>query len=353
MDKYIGIDVHASSCTIAVVDAHGKQVGSYVVATNGQEIVECLRAIPGQRHVCFEEGTQSGWLYEILEPHAVEVVVAGVEAGRRGPKDDKRDAFGLAEDLRLGAIKTRVFKNGGPYKALRELARTHRMVVRDVVRTKNRIKSMYRSHGVAVAGKSVYSSAGREPWQAQLPEACRGPVRTLYAELDALEEVRDDAEKALVQEARKFPITKLLATCPGLGAIRAAQLVPIVVSPHRFRTKRQFWSYCGLGIVMRSSSDWVRDKNEQWQRAQVQQTRGLNLTHNHHLKAIFKGAATTVIAQHPDEPLNLAYQHWLAAGTKPNLAKVSLARKIATIALMMWKTEEEYDSSKHSKTVSP
>ena len=79
------------------------------------------------------------------------------------------------------------------------------MVVRDVVRTKNRIKSMYRSRGVAVAGKSVYSSAGREPWQEQLPEACRGPVRTLYAELDGLEEVRDDAEKALVQEARKFP----------------------------------------------------------------------------------------------------------------------------------------------------
>ena len=353
MDKYIGIDVHAASCTIAVVDARGKQTGSHVVATNGQEIVECLGAIPGERHVCFEEGTQTGWLYEILEPHAVEVVVAGVEAGRRGPKDDKRDAFGLAEDLRQGAIKTRVFKKGGPYKALRELARTHRMVVRDVVRTKNRIKSMYRSRGVAVAGKSVYSSAGREPWQAQLPEACRGPVRTLYAELDALEEVRNDAEKALVQEARKFSITKLLATCPGLGAIRAAQLVPIVVSPHRFRTKRQFWSYCGLGIVMRSSSDWIRDKNGQWQRAQVQQTRGLNLTHNHHLKAIFKGAATTVIAQHPDEPLNLAYQRWLAAGTKPNLAKVSLARKIAAIALVMWKTEEEYDSSKHNQTVSP
>jgi hypothetical protein len=85
MEKYIGIDVHAASCTIAVVDVRGKQAGSDVVATNGQEIVECLRAISGQRYVCFEEGTQRGWLYEILEPHAVEVVVAGVEAGRRGP----------------------------------------------------------------------------------------------------------------------------------------------------------------------------------------------------------------------------------------------------------------------------
>jgi hypothetical protein len=35
MDKYIGIDVHAASCTIAVVDARGKQTGSHVVATNG------------------------------------------------------------------------------------------------------------------------------------------------------------------------------------------------------------------------------------------------------------------------------------------------------------------------------
>jgi hypothetical protein len=47
MDKYIGIDVHSASCTIAVVDAHGKRVGLHVVATNGQEIVECLAAIPG------------------------------------------------------------------------------------------------------------------------------------------------------------------------------------------------------------------------------------------------------------------------------------------------------------------
>jgi hypothetical protein len=84
MDKYIGIAVQAASCTISVVDARGKQAGSYVAATNGQEIVECLRAIPGQRHVCFEEGTQSGWLHEILEPNAVEVFSRGPDGSHRG-----------------------------------------------------------------------------------------------------------------------------------------------------------------------------------------------------------------------------------------------------------------------------
>ncbi len=38
-----------------------------------------------------------------------------------------------------------------------------------------------------------------------------------------------------------------------------------------------------------------------------------------------------------------------AGGTKPNLAKVTLARKIAAIVLAIWKTEEEYAPDKHRK----
>jgi predicted NBD/HSP70 family sugar kinase len=40
MDKYIGLDVHATSCTAAVVDARGKRLGSHVIETNGQALVE-------------------------------------------------------------------------------------------------------------------------------------------------------------------------------------------------------------------------------------------------------------------------------------------------------------------------
>jgi len=100
---------------------------------------------------------------------------------------------------------------------------------------------------------------------------------------------------------------------------------------------------------MRSTSDWVRTKNGGWARADVQKTRGLNLHHNHVLKHVFKGAATTVIMQLKTEPLHQNYQRMLAAGTKPNLAKLTLARKLAAIALSMWKSGEEYDSTKHRK----
>ena len=140
----------------------------------------------------------------------------------------------------------------GEYRTLRELGRAHMMIVQDVVRVQNRIKALFRSRGVTVSGKSIYSESGREAFLAKLPDASRGAARTLCAQYDAVEAIRREAEKALVKEAHRHPISKVLESCPGLGAIRVAQLIPIVVSPGRFRTKQQFWSYCGPWIVMRS-----------------------------------------------------------------------------------------------------
>jgi transposase len=348
MERYIGLDVHVASTTFAVIGESGKRLGSHVVETNGQALVEQLKTIPGKRHVCLEEGTQSAWLYEILSPHAEEVVIAVVSESR-GQKDDQRDAFGLAEQLRTGGIKRKVFKEVGEYKELRELGRVHSMVVQDSVRVQNRVKALFRSRGVAVSGKSIYAEKSREEYLEKLPDAARGAAKTLLAQYDAVEGIRRQAEKDLVKEAHRHPISRVLESCAGLGSIRVALLIAIVVSPARFRTKRQFWSYCGLGIVMRSSSDWVRKPDGGWGRANVQQTRGLNLNHNHTLKNIFKGAATTVITQLETEPLHQDYQRLIAAGTKPNLAKLTIARKIAAIALSMWKSKEKYDPTKHRK----
>ena len=199
MDRYIGLDVHATTTTFAVLSATGKRVGKQVVETNGRVLVEQLKTIPGKRHVCLEEGTQSAWLHEILSPHAEQVVVTAVSESR-GPESDERDAFALAERLRIGAIERRVYKGIGPYAKLRELSRAHAMIVQDTVRVQNRIKALYRSRGVAVgeAGKAIYSSAAREPWQEKLPEASRAASKLLYAQYDAVQQVRQRAEKELV-----------------------------------------------------------------------------------------------------------------------------------------------------------
>src|SRR5437868_596563 len=105
MDRYIGLDVHAQSCTFAVIGSSGKRIKTQVVETNGRSLKEFLATIPGRRHLCFEEGTQSAWVYEILEPLTDEIVVTRVTQSS-GPKSDSMDAWALAEKLRTGAIET-------------------------------------------------------------------------------------------------------------------------------------------------------------------------------------------------------------------------------------------------------
>ena len=96
---------------------------------------------------------------------------------------------------------------------------------------------------------------------------------------------------------------------------------------------------------MRSSSDWVQTPGG-WQRTEVNKTRGLNRNYNRQLKHVFKGAATAIL-QHRSEPLYGAYLRMTEQGTKPPMAKLTLARRIAATMLAMWKNKEPYDPQKH------
>ena len=63
MERYIGLDAHASSCTLAVIGPNGKRLGSHVVETNAKALIDVVRSIPGRRQLCLEEGTLAGWLH--------------------------------------------------------------------------------------------------------------------------------------------------------------------------------------------------------------------------------------------------------------------------------------------------
>ena len=69
MDRYMGLDAHASTCTLGVVGPSGKRLSSQVVETNARALIEVMRTVPGKRHLCMEEGALAEWLYEVLEPH--------------------------------------------------------------------------------------------------------------------------------------------------------------------------------------------------------------------------------------------------------------------------------------------
>ncbi len=350
MERYIGMDVHAQSCTLAVVSAAGKRLGLKVIETNGTALKEVFASIPGNLHVCIEEGTQSAWMYELLKDRA-EVVVA-IPDKTKGTKDDARDAWGLAEDLRIGGIKRRVYKDQGPFTELRAAMRSYAMLRDDVRRTKNRLKAVYRARGLMPPAGQPFHSEHHLAWARKLPVEHARSAELLLEQLRLEEDLWAKAEERLKAASKRHAIVKLLSTAPAIGPIRAAQIVATVVTPHRFRTKRQFWAYCGLAVVMRSSANWEKDRQGNWVRAMRQQSLGLNRNRNGSLKEVFKGAAHQVATQMTGHPLHRDFLRLTEGGMKPNLAMVTIARRLAAAVLAMWKHQEVYETKKHLSKIS-
>jgi transposase len=206
--KYIGMDVHKESISIAVMNAAGKIVMECVIETKASILLQFIHGLRGDLQVTFEEGTWAAWLYDLLKPHVTEVVVCNprkIALLKDGSKSDRIDA------------------------------------------------------------------------------------------------------------------RKLLRQIPGIGPIRAALLVALIQTPHRFRTKRQLWTYSGLGLETHDSAQY-RVVEGQLQRSKKPATlRGLNENHNHDLKDIFKGAAMR--ASTAAGPLHDFYEALLTKGRKPTMAR--------------------------------
>jgi transposase len=243
---YVGLDVHKASICIAVLNASGKLVMESIVETSASTILDFLKGLRGHVEVTFEEGTHAAWLYETLKRTKAQVIVCDPRKNRLlhdGNKSDKVDARKLAQLLRAGLLSP-VYHGEDGTRDLKELVRSYEYLVEDATRVMNRIKALYRSRAISCAGTDVYKLQRREEWLAKLPEAgVRVRAERLFSELDHLSGLRREARKALVTECRRHPASKVLLRVPTLGIIRIAQLIASVVTPHRFRSKRQFWSY--------------------------------------------------------------------------------------------------------------
>jgi len=348
--RYIGRDVHKDSTTAAVLDAQGNLVMQVTLRTEGNVLVDFLRGLRGSLHLTFEEGTYSAWLYTRLAPCVEKLIVCNPRQNallKQGNKSDPIDARKLAELLRLGSL-TAVYHGAPAMGTLKELAASYATLVSDGTRVMNRLKSLYRSRGIRCGGTQVYSPRHRDRWLEQLVEAgVRQRARLLYPELDLLLELRPQARRALLAESRKHPGQKILRTIPGLGAVRVARLLALLQTPHRFRNKRKLWGYGGLGVLTHGSAQYRLQHGELVVSPKSLTVRGLNPAHNAQLKDIFKGAALAA-CQRPG-PLRAAYLRCLREGTEEHLARLTIARKIATLVLTLWKRGERFDAPRLSR----
>jgi len=344
-EKYIGMDVHQATISVAVMDAGGKVIMECLLETKAATMVEFIQGLHGTLSLTFEEGTSAAWLHDLLKPHVSRLVVCDPRKNallKDGNKSDRIDARKLAELLRGNQLHP-VYHGEHGVRTLKELGRSYLTITQDVTRVMNRIKALYRSWAIPCAGATVYAPRHRAEWLAKITEpGVRMRAERLYQQLDLLQPLRQAARGDLLVESRKHPAVKLLRQIPSIGPIRSALLVALLQTPNRFRTKRQLWAYSGFAVQTHDSGEYRYVRGKLQRNRERITVRGLNNNHNKDLKNLFK--STAVSASTRPGPLRDFYVARVENGMRPTMARLTLARKIAAISLTIWKKGAEFDA---------
>jgi len=157
--KYIGMDVHKETISIAVLNSVGKLVMESIVETKAITIIQFVQGLRGDLHLTLEEGTWAAWLYDLLRPHVKEVLVCDPRKNallKVGNKSDRIDARKLAELLRSNLLRP-VYHGEHGVRTLKELSRSYLAISGDLARVMTRLKAVCRSWAIPYAGKQVYA----------------------------------------------------------------------------------------------------------------------------------------------------------------------------------------------------
>lgn len=121
--KYIGMDVHKETISLAVMNNAGKLLMESVIETKASTILQFFAGLRGDLRVTFEEGTWAAWLYDLLQAHVTEIVVCNPRKNallNEGNKSDRIDARKLADLLRGNYLKP-VYHGEHGLRMLKEL----------------------------------------------------------------------------------------------------------------------------------------------------------------------------------------------------------------------------------------
>src|ERR1700693_2803406 len=203
--KYIGLDVHQATISVAVLDSSGKLVMEAILETKAETILAFIHGLRGSLRVTFEEGTCAAWLYALLQPHVAQALVCDPRKNallKVGNKSDRIDARKLAELLRSNLLRS-VYHEDMGLRMVKELARSYLTITKDLTRVMSRLKALYRSWAIPCAGQQVYAPRHRAAWLEKLREAgLRRRAEQTYQQLDILLRIRQQARRGLLAESR-------------------------------------------------------------------------------------------------------------------------------------------------------
>jgi transposase len=338
MNYYIGMDSHSKTTTAVVVDEKGKIIERQKFATTEANLLNFVRKYKGKKHLTFEEMHLAQWLYIILKKEVDHLIVCNpvFVSKRPGAKDDFRDALHMAQELRGGHLVP-VYHDESHWIQLRTLVYGYLGLVEEIVRTKNRLKAVFRSEAIDTSQSDFYEVA-REKCKDLSHESAKFVAENLFWQIEGLEKRKREYTERLKLNSKKYKPIKNLMTVPGISIIRASIITAIVCTPHRFKNKHQFWAYCMLARHFQISDGIIYGNKKIHGRAD--------------LKQVFLGAAES--AMRSDTSLRDHYEEVRKKGIDYEEAKRALARKIAALCLALLKNngiyQDDYEKQQEERS---
>lgn len=322
---YIGMDAHSKTCTFVVLNAKGQEVAKQQVNTTETEILKFVESIDGEKHLTFEECQLARWLHVVLKDQVDELIVCNpcFISKKQGPKNDYSDAFHLAQQLRGGFLSP-VFHEDSFLSDLRKVVTSYENLNGDLIRAKNRYKSLFTSRGIKVPGTKIFYS-DTSPIE-QLDEASKFVARRLLDQIQHITDVKCEYKIMFTKNMNTNPQIKALATIPGISAVRANIIAACVVDPRRFVNKNKYWSYCMLVRHDRQSDGKSYGKETIFGKAI--------------LKSVYMSAVNRLLEM--DCGFKKFYDDQISKGRDHRAARKNVARKLAAVSLAVMKTGKPY-----------
>ena len=334
---YMGFDVHAGNSMLGVMDEEGHYQGHQACKTTEAELIRLVQSVEAkEKYLVIEESTLAQWVSQILKPYAKEIVICDPRENRlisrNGSKRDETDCYQLCRLLRLGELK-RVYHAENDDRAIFKGAVQHYLDLRNQqVSLKLKLKAMYRHWGVVdVAGTSLYSARGKQPFIDQIKQATiKKQLGRLYHLIFETEKMEELAFKEIKQLGRRYPEIKEFKRIPGIGDVGAHVFDAYIQTPHRFEKKSRLWKYCRMGIIDRSSDNKPLGY-KRLDRSGVGELKALSY------RAWLSGTKG-------DNEVRKFYERSLASTHSRTHARLNTQRKILAVMYGVWKKGDKYRS---------
>lgn len=321
--RFVGLDVHARTITVAVAEPSGEVRSLGVIANSIEAVRKLLKRLgpAKQLRACYEAGPTGYALYWQLTQLGVrcEVIAPTLMPKKPGDrvKTDRRDAERLARSYRSGDL-TAVWVPDAAHEALRDLVRAREAGKKDQLRARHRLgKFLLRQGRRAPEGISAWTAKHmawvvKQHFEEPAHEAVLGDylheVEQAGERIKRLESAIDTALASVPEHLRA--VIEALQALRGIAKISAVSLVAEVGELTRFAQPTQLMGYSGTVASEHSSGSRIRRG-------------GITKTGNAHLRRIVVEAAW-------------AYRHRPACGKALKKRQQGVSNEVTRIA---WKAQ--------------